>query len=126
MKAADSDFVFMLVATAMQRSNKLQSAVENMKLVPEVSKFGDSERSSATRLSTGSDSSGNGVNQVEWFRTELFPGCRPSGVRYTSPVHNELSLIAAFVKSSKRDRFPPGKADGSQYGPRRGTMTAKR
>jgi hypothetical protein len=33
---ADSNgFVFMLVATAMQRSNELQSAVENMKLVPE-------------------------------------------------------------------------------------------
>jgi hypothetical protein len=33
---ADSNgFVFMLVATAMQRSDELQSAVENMKLVPE-------------------------------------------------------------------------------------------
>ena len=34
------------------------------------------------------------------------PNCRQSGdLRYTPPVHNEQSLIAAFVKRSKRDRY---------------------
>ncbi len=36
----------------------------------------------------------------------LFPNCRRSGaLRYTPSVRNEHSLIAAFVKRSKRDRY---------------------